>query len=231
VPGGNAEKAIQATQERVASWLERLVNETRAKGISVDTEVEWSEDWRKAIVTASARQKSVLVIKNMTQHSRFVRMVRETSDWTLIRECNCPVLLVKTGRPFRIEKMLVAVKHDPGTDVYERANDEILSAARSWSTDLGASLHAVTCYEEGMHPDRQRFADRCGLDRNQVSAAIGSPEKVIAETAAAQGSDLVVIARVARPDSPSMLGNTARKVVDEIDTEVLILPVNAAPLG
>jgi hypothetical protein len=136
-----------------------------------------------------------------------------------------------SGRPFRIEKMLVAVKHDPGTDVYERANDEILSAARSWSTDLGASLHAVTCYEEGMHPDRQRFADRCGLDRNQVSAAIGSPEKVIAETAAAQGSDLVVIARVARPDSPSMLGNTARKVVDEIDTEVLILPVNAAPLG
>ena len=59
----------------------------------------------------------------------------------------------------------------------------------------------------------------------QVSAAIGSPEKVIAETAERQGSDLLVIARVAHPESPKELGSTARKVVDEIDTEVLILPV------
>jgi universal stress protein E len=231
VPGGDAEQAIEATHRRVASWVERLVSETRANGVSVETEVEWSEEWRKAIVAASSRQQSALVIKNMTQHSRFVRMVRETSDWTLIRECDCPVLLVKTGRPFHIERMLVAVKHDPGTEVYERANDDILSAARAWATDLGAGLHAVTCYEEGMRPDRQRFADRCGLERNQVTAAVGSPEKVIAETAAEQGSDLVVIARVARPDSPSMLGNTARKVVDEIDTEVLILPVSSGPIG
>ncbi|MGI9325747.1 MAG: universal stress protein [Pseudomonadales bacterium] len=231
VPGDDAEKAIKATHERVNAWLQRMVTETRDKGYAVDTEVEWSEDWRKAIVAASARQSSALVVKNMTQHSRFVRMVRETSDWTLIRECECPVLLVKTGRPYRVDKMLVAVKHDPDSDLYEQANDNILGAARAWSGDLGAELHAVTCYEEGMHPDRQRFADRCGLERKQVSAAMGSPEKVIAETAAEQGSDLVVIARVARPDSPSMLGNTARKVVDEIDTEVLILPVAHGPIG
>ena len=49
----------------------------------------------------------------MTQHTRFVRMVRETSDWTLIRECQCPVLLVKTGRPYGIDKVLVAVGRKP----------------------------------------------------------------------------------------------------------------------
>ena len=61
----------------------------------------------------------------------------------------------------------------------------------------------------------------------QVSAAIGPPEKVIAETAERQGCDLLIIARVERPDSPKDLGSTARKVIDTIDTEVLVLPVTS----
>ena len=211
------------TEKRVKGWIDRLVSQPRADGLEVETEVEWHHDWRRSLVVAAERCGAGLVVKSMTQHTRFVRMVRETSDWTLIRECHCPVLLVKTGRPYRVEKVLVAVKHTD-EDAYEKANDDILAAARRIAADLGAGLHAVTGYTGG-HPDRQRFADRCGLERSQVSAAIGAPEKVIAETAERQGCDLLVIARVARPDSPKELGSTARKVVDEIDTEVLILPV------
>lgn len=225
VPDGDAGKSREATVERVKAWLERLVAGTRAAGMNVETEVEWNDDWRKAIVAAAARQNSALVLKNMTKHSRFVRLLRETSDWTLIRECESPILLLKTGRPFHIEKVMVAVKHSPGSDTYEQANDAILEAARRVAADLGASLHAVTCYEPDVHPDRQRFADRCGLQRNQVSAATGTPEKIIAETAADQKADLLVIARVARPESPRLIGNTARRVIDEIDTDVLVVPV------
>ena len=214
------------TEKRVRGWVERLVAAPRADGIEVETEVEWHEDWRKAIVVAAERAESALVVKNMTQHSRFVRLVRETADWTLIRECASPVLLVKTGRPYRIEKVLIAVKHNPEDDIHEKANDNILAAGRTLAADLGASLHVVAAYNETSdQPDRQRFADRCGLERSQVSAAIGPPEKVIAETAKRQEADLLVIARVEQPHAEKSLGSTARKVVDEIDTEVLILPV------
>lgn len=224
VAGNDSAHSQAETEKRVQRWVDRLVASPRADGLTVETEVEWQKDWRKALVVAAERCNSALVVKNMTQHSRIVRMVRETSDWTLIRECVSPILLVKTGRPYKVEKVLVAVKHSPDDEVYEKANDDILAAARRLSADLGASLHAVTAYTGG-HPDRQRFADRCGLERSQVSAAIGSPEKIIAETAARQGSDLLIIARVARSDSPKELGNTAKKVIDEIDAEVLILPV------
>lgn len=212
------------TEKRVSVWVDRLVAAPRADGLEVETEVEWHDDWRKALVVAADRCASSLVVKNMNQHTRFVRMVRETSDWTLIRECVSPILLVKTGRPYGIKKVLVALKYNPEEDAYEKANDDLLETARRISSDLGATLHAVTGYTGG-HPDRQRFADRCGLERSQVTAAVGSPEKVIAETAERQEIDLVVIARVARPDSPKEIGSTAKKVVDEIDTEVLILPV------
>lgn len=225
VPGRDAAAVRQATEDRVAAWLERLVAATRSEGIEISTEVEWSEDWRNAIVAAAKRQNTALVVKNLTQHSRFTRLVRETSDWTLIRECDCPVLLVKTGRPYGIKNVLVAITHKPDEEIYEKANDDILAAARNLARLVGAELHAATCYESGANPDRQKFADRCGLPRNQVSAASGITEKIIAEIAAERESDLLVIARVAHPDNPKMLGNTARKVIDEIDTEVLVLPV------
>ena len=214
------------TEKRVKNWLERLVMAPRADGLTVETEVEWHHDWRKSLVVAAERSGSTLVVKNMNQHTRFVRMVRETSDWTLIRECASPILLVKTGRPYKIEKVLVAVKHNPDEDIYEKANDDLLEAARSLSSDLGATLYAVTGYT-GSYPDRQRFADRCGLERSQVSAGMGNPEKVIAEAAERNNIDLLIIGRVARPESPKEIGSTAKKVVDEIDTEVLILPVSS----
>jgi len=225
VPHNDEAQSRDATVARVADWLERLVMSIRNEGVSVETEVEWVDDWRKAIAVAAARQNSALVLKNMTQHSRFVRMVRDTSDWTLIRECECPVFLVKTGKPFQIDSVLVAVKHSPDEESYAKANQDILESARRMADDLGATIHAVTCYEGNQRPDRQRFADKCGLERSQVSAASGTPEKIIAEVAAEKGSDLVIIARVARPESPGEVGKTARKVIDEIDVDVLVLPV------
>jgi universal stress protein E len=227
VPRAEEALAIEETEARVAAWVERLVQHTRGLGIAVETEIEWNPDWRQAIGPAATRCGATLVVKGMTQHGRLIRLVRETSDWQLLRVAACPVLLVKTGRPYRIDKMLVALKPSPNDEAYEAVNDRILQTAKAMSDALGAPLHAVTCYEHTETPDRQRFADRCGLQRNQVSGGTGAPEKVIAETAERLGTALLVIARVARPESNGILGSTAEKVIDEINNEILVLPMTA----
>jgi universal stress protein E len=236
LPNEEIEKVEQATIKRVDEWVQRLIMHTRVLGIPVEREVEWDEDWRKAIVEAAKRRKSDIVIKNLTQHARLVRWVRNTSDWQLLRDCDCPVVLVKTGRSYRINKILVAVKHTDD-EKYTGANVNIVDHARRLADDFGASLHAVTCYERyyrphsralvRTYPDRQRFADSIGLERSQVSAAIGEPAKVIASVADEGEADLLIIARVARPESANILGDTARKVIDEIDTDVLVLPMES----
>jgi universal stress protein E len=227
VPGDDDELTRADTEARVGAWMERLVAHSRGLGLAAKTEVEWNPDWRTAIGKAATRAAATLVVKNMTQHSRLVRLVRETADWQLLRDAECPVLLVKTGRPYRIDKVLVALKYNPEDAVYEAANDRILGTAKAMAADLAAPLHAVTCYEHGDYPDRQKFADRCGLDRNQVRAVSGAPEKVIAGTADELGADLLIIARVASPESAGLLGDTAQKVIDEIANEVLVLPMTA----
>ena len=68
-------------REATAEWLERTVMHTRALGIPVETEVETDSDWRQAIVRAAGRVGANVVIKNLTQHTRLVRLVRETADW------------------------------------------------------------------------------------------------------------------------------------------------------
>lgn len=221
---GNSETVKRATTERVGNWMKRLVMHTRELGIPVETEVEWNENWREAIVAATKRQKTNLVVKNLTQHARFVRWVRDTSDWRLLRDCECPVLLVKTGRSYGINRILVAIKHTED-EQYIVANASIVERAQKLADDFGASLHAVTCYGSGNHPDRQRFADSFGLKRSQVSAVMGVPEKVIASVADEVDADLLVIARVARAESSNVLGDMARKVIDEINTDILVLPM------
>lgn len=52
----------------------------------------------------------------------------------------------------------------------------------------------------------------------------GVPEKVIASRATELDSDILVIASVAGSDK-ALLGNTAQKVIDELDVNVLVLPI------
>lgn len=225
-PGVEWSQACADTRERAGEWVERIVTPTRSLGLTVDTEVEVSKDWRKAIVAALARQNCVLAIKGMSQHPRLRRLFRETTDWQLLRDSTCPVYLVKTSPKRPVRKVLAAIKHRTEKKVYTDANNAILATARGISDGLGAELHVVTAYKDNFnYPDRQKFADRCGLPRQQVRAELGSPQEAIATAAAELDADLVVIARVGQPGGKRDVGHTAEKVIDALDTNLLVLPM------
>ena len=224
--GVEPEQVRTDLQERVADWIERLIAQTRSLGLTVDTEVEISQDWRKAIVAAVARQNCLVAIKGMSHHPRLMRLFRDTSDWRLLRDSVCPVYLVKTSPNRQVRTVLAAIKHRTEKQVYTEANELILDTARGISGGLGAELHVVTAYKDNFnYPDRQKFADRCGLPRSRVRAEMGSPEEAIATAAKELGADLVVIARVGKPDTKRDVGHTAEKVIDALDANLLVLPM------
>ncbi len=231
-PDMDEETAAAEELSRIENWVERLAEHGRSQGLQVDTEVEIKANWREAIVDAIARQPSTLAVKNMTDQSRLRRWLRDTSDWRLLRDASCPVLLVKSYARRHINKVLVAIKHRPETDTYHAANDRLLEAGRRIADKVGAELNVVTAYPDTSdYPDRQRFADRCGLPRNQVRAEMAKPEEAIATAARELAADLVVIARVSRPDAEAKLGHTAEKVIDGLYCNILVLPMREEPTG
>jgi len=204
----------------------RLILPIRALGLIVDTEVDISEDWRKATVAAVARQDCMLAIKGMSQQAKRRRLFRDASDWRLLRDLACPVYLVKTSPNRRVRKVLAAIKHRTEKQVYTEANELIIQTARGIASGLGAELHVVTAYKDDFHyPDRQKFADRCGLPRNHVRAELGSPQEAITNVAKEIGADLVVIARVGKPGAKRDVGHTAETVIDALETNLLVLPM------
>jgi universal stress protein E len=224
-PGMDEETAREEELSRIENWVARLADKGRSLGLDVATEVEIQPNWREAITRAVARQNCLLAIKNMTEQSRLTRWVRDTSDWRLLRDTACPLLLVKSYARRHIKNVLVAIKHNPDSDIYEAANERLLRAGRTMAESVGAELHVLTAYQGEDYPDRQKLADRCGLPRNRVRAAAGTPEAVIASVAEEMPADLVVIARVGSPGSGEKVGRTAEKVIDGLYCNMLVLPM------
>ena len=229
IRGDAAEQVREETLELTRDWVERLVKPTRALGLEVETEVEIDANWRKAIAAAVSRQHCALAIKSMSQHSRLMRAFHDSSDWKILRDSNCPVYLIKSSPKRHVRKVVAAIKHRTEKQVYTEANDLILATARGIAGGLGAELHVVTAYKDVLHyPDRQKFADRCGVPRDRVRAEMGAPQEAIAAAANEIGADLVVMARVGKPGSKRDVGHTAMKIIDALDTDLLILPMTEA---
>lgn len=225
-PGMDPETARAEEQARMASWVERLAVHTRSLGLAVETEVEIQPNWRDAIVAAAGRHPSTLAVKNMTEQTRLTRLLRDTSDWKLLRDTGCPLLLVKSYARRHVQKVLVAIKHSVEEEIYRAANDRLLEAGRMIAGNVGADLHVVTAYSDvADYPDRQKFADRCELPRNRVTAAMGKPEEAIAKVAEELNADLVVIARVGEAGAKERVGSTAEKVIDSLYCNMLVLPM------
>jgi universal stress protein E len=227
-PGMDEATARAEEQSRIESWVERLAERPRGLGYSVTTEVEIKPNWREAITTALAREPCILAIKNMTEQSRLTRWIRETSDWRLLRDSTCPILLLKSYARRHLKRVLVAIKHQTDDDAYRAANDRLLETGRTIADTVGAELHVLTAYQNEDYPDRQKLADRCGLPRNRVHAAAGSADAVIAAITRDLEADLVVIARVGQPGSGKNVGRTAEKVIDSLYCNILVLPMTAA---
>jgi nucleotide-binding universal stress UspA family protein len=224
--GAESDQVHADIHERTSEWVERLAAHSRQLGLTAETEVEICPDWRKAIVASVARQNCSLAIKGLSQHQRLTRLFRDTSDWRLLRNSACPVYLVKSSPNRPVRKILAAIKHRTEKQIYTEANELILQAAHGIADGLGAELHVVTAYKNNLnYPDRQKFADRCRLPRNQVRAEMDSPEDAIAKVAKDIAADLVIIARVGKPGAKGDVGHTAEKVIDSLDANVLVLPM------
>lgn len=209
------------------AWVERVAQGSRDKGLEVIVEVNWDRNWRERIAVAARDAGAGLIVKTVSRHSLVRRQLMRTSDWVVLRDASCPTLLVDARRPPNPKIVLAAVKLKPKDETHTILNDRVIDMAHRIVEAFQGELHAVTVYRgDEIYFDRQRFADSCKLPRNQVHAAEGAPAKGIAEVASRVGADVLIVgcASTAVPEKGVIIGDTAQRVIDEVSTDIIVIP-------
>lgn len=220
-----SEETKRLLEQHQAS-MEKLLAPIIAMGITTTTEVEWDRDWHHAVVRAATRSHADMVFKSSFRHSSSRRMLKQTSDWILIRECLCPVLLIKNTEPPAVPRILAGIDIQAKAESYEKLNQHIVEFSRQLVASERTEVHVVNAFQNfrGV-PDRQKLIDVSGVDSNQIHIKMGTPDQVIVDTAKKIDASLVIVGNSHRSGLAALLhGNTAEKILDKLDCNVLAMP-------
>ena len=208
------------------SLLDEVLRPLIDSGIKVSTEVEWDKDWYQAVVRASSKNAADMVLKSSYKHSSPKRLLSRTSDWIIMRECLCPVMLVKGRKPRETPRVLAAIDICARKESYDRLNQKVVAVANEILKCEKAEVHVVNSFSDfkGV-PDRQELINTTGIESGNIHIKMGEPAKVIRSQAKELDVSLVVVGNSARTGlSAALHGNTAEKMLDKLRCDVLSMP-------
>lgn len=212
---------VEAVQRR----LEALARQCQDQGVEAEVEVECAGDWSEQAVRAAARCSASLVFKNSFRHSDVERELRPTSDFTLLRQSPCPVLLVKDNYDWSSRRVLAAINSQSTDDTHRRLNNLIISLAQNFTDAYGSDAHFVTAYNDANHPpEPTELSARCGAPEELIHIERGNAAQVIVDTARRLDVDLVIIGTVGRSGIKGrVVGNTSEKILDHTGSDILVV--------
>lgn len=218
-----AQRALIQQQQDV---LQAAVAPLLSAGVSVTTEIEWDKDWCMAAVRASIKNGADVVLKSSFAHTTGQRMLNKTSDWSLIRECSCPVMLVKETTDNSSRKVLAAIDVRNDDESYAQLNQNILDFSRRVADSETAEVHFINAHKDlSSAPDRNALIRNLGIESDRMRIRLGEPEDVIVDNARELNASLVVIGNAARSGISALInGNTVEKIVDRVECDVLSMP-------
>jgi universal stress protein E len=250
VPLGSRDQIIASAIRQREQQLQSIASQV---GLPRRTQhiVRWDFPIDEAIVRQVRRTKPDLVIAESHREGKLARLVLANTDWQLIRNCPCPVWFARSGELPRQLRVLVAVDPRHTHAKPAKLDDRLLQAARSIEQQLGARLSLVHAYETpasavpGMmmepirlplSPDHTRefiaatrgvvakLAGKYGLDAADCAIEEGAARNVIPAQVRRRKADLLVMGAVSRSLLVRpVIGNTAERVIDDVDCDVFIV--------
>jgi len=224
--------------------LEKMAAPLREQGLEVIVTTAWGNPPFEEIITRVADTKPSLVIKSTRHHNKFARMILSNEDWELVRYCSAPLLLVKSQLWSSNPIFLAAVDPDHVNDKPAALDNKIISSASSMAAISGGEVHLFHSawmpplsgvYKVLADPGQEdqklkNLAKLNGIcethchwtDKDIVHALPASTETLNASA--------VVIGAVSRSRLDRVLiGNTAEKVLDQLECDVLVVKPDEMP--
>jgi universal stress protein E len=241
-----AENVLEPT-----AWLQELAKPLTEKGLSVCTSVESSRHPYDAILRKVTAAPVDMVIKTTRHDSRLNRTLFNYTDWHLIRNCPCPLLLAKGEDNWTTRRIVACVDPAHPHSRAETLDCVIFETARVLAHRLRGELHVFHAirhnplpvpfpiteehlledHEIGAYEEEKALLDEFlkpyRVNPRRVHVAIGRPERTLEAFVEAIDASLVVMGAVSKGALESLfIGNTAEKVLDELHCDILVVKSN-----
>jgi universal stress protein E len=232
------QSATQSIGELVHSVFKELTG--------VTSQIIPSNNISKWVAAHYTSSDDCLVLK--TGH-RSERLFHTPTDWELIRQLRCP-LLISSNRKWKSQpNVLVALDSSSHKAEHRELNNLALRWAQQWQATSGSQLHALYSipipapllaldlverrdYQRAHEPEAKEkllaLLEEFGATNMTPHILTGPPSKTIPHMANELKADLVIMGSVGREGIRGALrGNTAEKVLHHLRTDMLVVKTSA----
>ncbi|MEM9101594.1 MAG: universal stress protein UspE [Pseudomonadota bacterium] len=243
----NLRDAIIQEKEKV---LGEIIERHVPKEIEYDQQVLWGSREYELIRQYCVEKISDLLVKYVKHESTLSRLFFTPQDWHIIREVPCNILFVQ-GEGWRPQgNIIAAVSADDDDAHHLRLNNHIINTSLFLSEKFDAQVHVTNVYpyplvdvpfaysgiDHEMYCKNMRESHEESTKKLVVEKPIadenlhiieGLPEEAIPNLAQQINAELVVMGTVARKGlSGAVIGNTAERILDKINCDVLAIKLN-----
>ena len=228
--------------------LETMAVPHREKGLKVSCDVVWDRPIDEGIIRKALKSKPFMIVKDTHYHHKLTRSIFRNTDWSLIRTCPFPLLLVKHHAPWQTPTVVSAV--NPINDNELELDGNIVRFGELLESRMAAShnvLHvcepltvsyvgvstmgyAVTLHEQyeellDMHKKcLLKLVDDQNISHEKIIFREGSVVRLLPTIVDEHKVDLVIMGSTSKSRIAQVfIGGTAEAVLDEVDCDVLVL--------
>ncbi|MFZ9709737.1 MAG: universal stress protein [Steroidobacteraceae bacterium] len=236
---------LAATMKR----LETLARRIRKHDIEVTCAAEWDHPPAEAIVRRAMRIKADLIVAERHATRHVAGWMLAYTDWELLRNASCAVLLVKVPKPYHRPVILTAIDPFHTHEKPALLDAALLGASGTIAESLKGKLHIVHCVPpstmvatgwasgpivvdagrgtKALTRARQALAAEVAkhpLPSHKLAILEGAAREAIPQAARRAKASLVVMGAVSRSGLKRLLiGNTAEAILDALNCDVLVI--------
>ena len=244
---------VRERVEQQQRQLWALAEDLRETGVSIRAVVECDRPVHEGIVREALRQQAALVVIESVHTSPSERLLFSQTDAKLIETCPCPLLIIRRKRAYVTHPRILAAVDPMHAHAKPAILDDAIAAAASDISDaLSGELHLFharvpwatashqvrgprwvpdvvrdenqVAYEQGVESRVAELALRHHIPNMRTHLVDGDVTECLCSFTRCDSIDIVVMGALARSFVQRvMIGNTARRLLDELDCDVLIV--------
>ena len=207
----------------------------------------WQDSLHESIIAVQQAEGCEWVIKEHHPDNPLRKALLTPSDWKLLRNCPCAVLMVKSERPWTGGAILSAVDVGNQDEDHCHLHTSIIDHGYAIASLAKGELHVISAHPSPMlaasdpvyqlsKTIEKRYREACSafqaefdISDQRLHVAEVPADVLIPYTEKKIDAVVTIIGTVARTGiSGALIGNTAEVVLDALESDVLVLKSDQA---